>query len=162
MRHSTSGIADKCAPSTNSWLFSSIAGLATLLKRGNIVTATDYQGPGGPGPHPYLVGASAAHSVLDIGRAAREVPQATALLCGASRKDVTRLSGLLNSQRATPLSCSSWVRQRHQSSQLAPAESHCELSQTASNRISLSSFDSEVKQRLGAVGVRTMFVMRKR
>ena len=93
---------------------------------------------------------------------AREVPQATALLCGASRKDVTRLSGLLNSQRATPLSCSSWVRQRHQSSQLAPAESHCGLSQTASNRISLSSFDSEVKQRLEAVGVRTMFVMRKR
>ena len=133
------------------------------LNQGYIVAATDYQGLGGPGPHPYLGGPSAAHSVLDIGRAAREVPQATALLCGAIRKEVTRLSGLLNSRRATPLSsCSSWVRQRHQSSQLAPAESHCRLSQTASNRISLSSFDSEVKQRLEAVGVRTMFVMRKR
>ena len=128
MRHSTSGIADECAPSTHSWLFSSIAGLASLPKRGYIVAATNYQGLGGPGPNPFLVGPSAAHSVLDIGRAAREVPQATALLCGAIRKEVTRLSGLLNSQRATSLSCSSWVRQRHQSSQLAPAENHCELS----------------------------------
>ena len=76
--HGTSGIADACAPSTNSWLFSSIAGLASLLQRGYIVAATDYQGLGGPGPHPYLVGSSAAHSVLDAVRAAREVPQASA------------------------------------------------------------------------------------
>ena len=76
--HGTSGIADECAPSTNSWLFSSIAGLASLLKKGYIVAATDYQGLGGPGPHPYLVGPNAAHSVLDIVRAAREVPQVSA------------------------------------------------------------------------------------
>ena len=76
--HGTSGIADACAPSTNSWLFSSIAGLASLLQRGYIVAATDYQGLGGPGPHPYLVGPSAAHSVIDAVRAAREVPQASA------------------------------------------------------------------------------------
>ena len=76
--HGTSGIADECAPSTNSWLFSSIAGLASLLRQGYIVAATDYQGLGGPGPHPYLVGPSAAHSVLDAVRAAREVPLASA------------------------------------------------------------------------------------
>ena len=76
--HGTSGIADACAPSTNSWLFGSIAGLASLLQQGYIVAATDYQGLGGPGPHPYLVGPSAAHSVLDAVRAAREVPQASA------------------------------------------------------------------------------------
>ena len=76
--HGTSGIADACAPSTNSWLFSSIAGLASLLRHGYIVAATDYQGLGGPGPHPYLVGPVAAHSVLDVVRAAREVPQAAA------------------------------------------------------------------------------------
>ena len=76
--HGTSGIADDCAPSTNSWLFSSIAGLASLLQQGYIVAATDYQGLGGPGPHPYLVGPSAAHSVLDAVRAAREVPLASA------------------------------------------------------------------------------------
>ena len=76
--HGTSGIADECAPSTNSWLFSSIAGLASMLKQGYVVAATDYQGLGGPGPHPYLVGPSAAHSVLDIVRAATEVPQASA------------------------------------------------------------------------------------
>ena len=50
--HGTSGIADACAPSTNSWLFGSIAGLASLLQQGYIVAATDYQGLGGPGPHP--------------------------------------------------------------------------------------------------------------
>ena len=76
--HGTSGIADECAPSTNRWLFGSIAGLASLLGHGYIVAATDYQGLGGPGTHPYLVGPSAAHSVLDIVRAAKEVPQASA------------------------------------------------------------------------------------
>ena len=76
--HGTSGIADECAPSTNSWLFSNIAGLASLLKHGYIVAATDYQGLRGPGLHPYLVGPIAAHSVLDIVRAAREVPKASA------------------------------------------------------------------------------------
>jgi len=76
--HGTSGIADDCAPSTNSWLFGSVAGLASLLRHGYIVAATDYQGLGGPGPHPYLVGSSAAHSVLDAVRVAREVPQASA------------------------------------------------------------------------------------
>ena len=76
--HGTSGIADDCAPSTNSWLFGSIAGLADMLRRGYIVAATDYQGLGGPGPHPYLVGPSTAHSVLDVVRAAREVPRASA------------------------------------------------------------------------------------
>ena len=76
--HGTSGIADACAPSTNSWLFGSIAGLSDLLKRGYIVAATDYQGLGGPGLHPYLIGPSAAHSMLDAVRAARAVPDASA------------------------------------------------------------------------------------
>lgn len=76
--HGTSGIADACAPSTNTWVFNSIAGLRDLLKRGYIVAATDYQGLGGPGPHPYLIGLSAAHSVLDVVRAARTVPHALA------------------------------------------------------------------------------------
>lgn len=76
--HGTSGIADACAPSANGWLFDSIAGLRDLLKHGYIVAATDYQGLGGPGPHPYLIGASAAHSVLDAVRAARAVPHASA------------------------------------------------------------------------------------
>ena len=76
--HGTSGIADACAPSSNSWLFGSIAGLSQILKHGYIVAATDYQGLGGPGPHPYLVGPSAAHSIIDAVRAARAVPQASA------------------------------------------------------------------------------------
>ena len=46
--------------------------------QGYINAATDYQRLGGPGPHLYLVGPSAAYSVLDIVRAAREVPKASA------------------------------------------------------------------------------------
>ena len=36
------------------------------VKRGWVVTKTDYEGLGTPGSHPYLVGASAARSAADI------------------------------------------------------------------------------------------------
>ena len=74
--HGTSGIADQCAPSTNDWLFGSIAGLEAMLARGYVVVATDYAGLGTPGPHPYLIGPSAARSVVDAVRATRELPAA--------------------------------------------------------------------------------------
>ena len=77
-KYVTSGIADECAPSINSWLFSSIAGLAVILNQGYIVAAADYQGLRSPVPHPYLVGPRAAHSVLDVIRAAGEVTKASA------------------------------------------------------------------------------------
>lgn len=97
-------------PLNQYWLFSSIAGLASLLKKGYIVAATDYQGLGGPGPHPYLVGPSAAHSVLDLVRAAREVPQVSAstrfAVWGERRREAMRVFGLLNAPRATPLNYS--------------------------------------------------------
>ena len=72
--HGTSGIADQCAPSVNDWLFGSIAGLETMLARGYIVVATDYEGLGSAGPHPYLIGSSAARSVVGAVLAAREIP----------------------------------------------------------------------------------------
>lgn len=74
--HGTSGIADACAPSVNDWLFDSIAGLRPMLARGYVVVATDYEGLGSRGPHPYLVGTSAARSVVDAVRAARELKAA--------------------------------------------------------------------------------------
>ncbi len=65
--HGTAGIADECAPSS--------LGPSSLLEgfalAGYVVTATDYEGLGTPGRHPYLVGESAARSVLDSVRAAR-------------------------------------------------------------------------------------------
>src|SRR5690349_1303051 len=73
--HGTVGIADACAPSLigmpgnydsallNSW-----------LKAGYAVVRTDYEGLGVPGvTHPYLIGLSEAHSLLDIVRAARKL-----------------------------------------------------------------------------------------
>ena len=69
--HGTTGVADPCAPSLGS--LSSIAYLGPLLKARMIVVATDYQGLGTPGIHPYLVGQSEAQGVLDAARAARNL-----------------------------------------------------------------------------------------
>lgn len=55
-----------------------IMGLPELLKRGYAVVAPDYPGLGTPGPHPYLVGESEGHAVLDAVRAARNAPEAHA------------------------------------------------------------------------------------
>lgn len=70
--HGTTGIADRCAPS----LDPTAAGLllaGPLLERGLVVAATDYEGLGTPGRHPYLVGESEGRGVLDIARAARHL-----------------------------------------------------------------------------------------
>jgi len=68
--HPTTGIARRCAPSLESDFGATIPGAAALIKRGFVIAATDYVGLGGPGTHPYLVGTSAARSVLDSVRAA--------------------------------------------------------------------------------------------
>ncbi len=44
------------------------------MERGYVVTATDYPGLGTAGPHPYLVGVSAARAVIDSVRVARTMP----------------------------------------------------------------------------------------
>ncbi|MCJ0904625.1 lipase family protein [Rhodococcus sp. ARC_M6] len=68
--HGTVGVADQCAPSTSGR--TSIY-LGYWLEQGYAVAATDYVGLGTPGVHPYLDGRSAAHSVVDMVRAARAV-----------------------------------------------------------------------------------------
>lgn len=68
--HPTTGIARKCAPSLESDFGATVPGAAQLVEQGFVIAATDYVGLGGPGTHPYLVGASAARSVLDSVRAA--------------------------------------------------------------------------------------------
>lgn len=76
--HPTTGAAARCAPSVGLDPFDTIEGLADLLARGYTVAATDYPGMGLPGPSSYLIGASEAHSVLDIARAAANIPAAHA------------------------------------------------------------------------------------
>jgi alpha-beta hydrolase superfamily lysophospholipase len=76
--HGTRGIADSCAPSRRSAAASEIPGIDDIIKAGYTVAATDYEGLGTPGIHPYLVGDSEAHGILDIARAAQHFKDAQA------------------------------------------------------------------------------------
>lgn len=71
--HPTTGVGDHCAPTQRPDMAGSVPGLDLLLARGFVVVATDYEGLGTPGDHPYLVGDSAARSVIDSVRAARSL-----------------------------------------------------------------------------------------
>ncbi len=76
--HPTTGVIDRCAPTRLPDLAGTVAGLEEMLRRGYVVAATDYEGLGTRGMHPYLVGPSEARSVLDSVRAARDLSDAYA------------------------------------------------------------------------------------
>lgn len=67
--HGTVGIADVCAPSWNGRQAQDEEYLNRYLARGYAVVASDYQGLGTKGTHPYLHTRAAAYSNLDIIRA---------------------------------------------------------------------------------------------
>ena len=67
--HGTTGLADICAPSIRTRYLFEIKYLDAWLAQGFAVVATDYQGLGTPGPHPYMQARPAAYSVLDSVRA---------------------------------------------------------------------------------------------
>lgn len=68
--HGTSGVARQCAPSlTPKNATQLVEGVQQLVDQGYMVTATDYQGLGSEGAHPYLIAKSEAQSVLDSVRA---------------------------------------------------------------------------------------------
>jgi pimeloyl-ACP methyl ester carboxylesterase len=73
--HGTTGGADACAPSRAGL---EIPYVDELLAAGYVVAATDFEGLGTPGPHPYLVGASEGRGVLDAARAAGRLEEAGA------------------------------------------------------------------------------------
>lgn len=75
--HGTTGVADTCAPS-KSGAFGIPAQIRELVAKGYVVTATDYEGLGTDGIHPYIVGRSEGRSVLDSIGAAIRLPQAHA------------------------------------------------------------------------------------
>jgi alpha-beta hydrolase superfamily lysophospholipase len=76
--HGTTGTARACAPSllstSSDYGIYLTPDLGGLLSAGYVVAATDYQGLGAPGIHPYLVGAAEGQDVLDAARAARQLP----------------------------------------------------------------------------------------
>jgi pimeloyl-ACP methyl ester carboxylesterase len=78
--HGTTGTADQCAPTRirpTSIVAPYVAyvhpQLEDWIKAGYAVVATDYQGLGTPGPHPYLVGEAEGRSVVDMVSAARQL-----------------------------------------------------------------------------------------
>ncbi|MEU5161367.1 lipase family protein [Streptomyces sp. NPDC020875] len=73
LAHGTVGNADICAPSrVDAREFAGNPEIRGWLHRGVAVVATDYEGLGTPGPHPYLHARSAAYGTIDIVRAARQ------------------------------------------------------------------------------------------
>lgn len=76
--HGTWGVASNCVPENDAAYFNATPGLSEAIRRGHVVVAADYPGLGTSMPHPYLVGRSAAHAVLDAVRAARGIPGAAA------------------------------------------------------------------------------------
>jgi fermentation-respiration switch protein FrsA (DUF1100 family) len=75
--HPTTGIARGCALSLEGGrLTSTVPGLADFIAAGDVVAATDYQGLGAPGVHPYLIGKASGADVLDSVRAAAALPGA--------------------------------------------------------------------------------------
>ena len=71
--HGTVGIADRCTPSKNIGQIETLMA-GTFNSLGIAVVATDYEGLGTPGRHPYIVGASEARGVIDAVRALRAIP----------------------------------------------------------------------------------------
>jgi alpha-beta hydrolase superfamily lysophospholipase len=76
--HGTTGLSDRCAPSRSPAAATALEWAPELLARGYVVAATDYEGLGTPGPHPYLVGESEGRSVLDVARVAGDLAAAGA------------------------------------------------------------------------------------
>lgn len=74
--HGTTGIADECAPSRAGYV--GVSEVVDLVRLGYVIAATDYEGLGTDGIHPYLVGISEGRSVLDSIRAAQDLPEAGA------------------------------------------------------------------------------------
>ncbi len=78
--HGTKGVADPCTPSrfyrSGFHDFFDIA--PELVAAGYVGVASDYEGLGTPGIHPYLVGASEGRGQLDIVKAARQIDEAGA------------------------------------------------------------------------------------
>jgi pimeloyl-ACP methyl ester carboxylesterase len=71
--HATIGVADACIQMNSFDGHLGIPEIQQRLDAGFVVAATDYEGIGGPGTHPYMVGESEAAAVINILRALPEI-----------------------------------------------------------------------------------------
>lgn len=74
--HGTTGVADECAPSKSPATSEAKRLGQVAVDNGWVLAATDYEGLGTPGRHPYLVGRSEGRSVLDAVLATQQLPEA--------------------------------------------------------------------------------------
>jgi len=73
--HGTTGIADECSPSVTN-KNAEMGLVENALSEEYLIAATDYEGLGTPGRHPYLVGESEGRSTIDAILAAGQLPDA--------------------------------------------------------------------------------------
>lgn len=99
--HGTAGIGDTCLPALNDRARSVSAKAAPFLAAGYAFAATDYIGFGTPGVLPYLDGRAAAHSVVDMVRAARAVLPALAPSWAVVGQSQGGQAALFTADRAT-------------------------------------------------------------
>lgn len=71
--HGTTGVTPPCGPSVSKDALAGIPDMTRPLAQGWVLVLTDYPGLGTPGVHPYMVGVSEAHAVLDSVRAAHHL-----------------------------------------------------------------------------------------
>ena len=73
--HGTTGLGDDCAPSKTfaNQTAPEMAIVTFVAQQGLAFVATDYEGLGTPGPHPYLVNVAEGRNVLDAVRAAQRI-----------------------------------------------------------------------------------------
>lgn len=78
--HGTTGLGDACATSQQfaTGTAAELAIVTFVQGQGLAFVATDYEGLGTPGPHPYLVNVSAGRNVLDSIRAVQSMPESGA------------------------------------------------------------------------------------
>jgi len=72
--HGTTGLGDQCAPSRLGGSFADSGYVAVAQQAGLVYVASDYEGLGTPGDHPYLMGLSEGRGILDAARAANQIP----------------------------------------------------------------------------------------
>lgn len=106
--HVTTGAADNCAPSAATpdnpeWekLTRGDEIVDMLLENGIAVARTDYEGVGGDGPHPYLIGKSLARSQTEIVRTARELEPTIGTRWAAAGHSEGGVSSIFSAQYAS-------------------------------------------------------------
>jgi hypothetical protein len=73
--HGTTGMADQCSPSITG-RNAELGLVESKMSSEYLIAATDYEGLGTPGVHPYLVGESEGRSTIDAVLAAGQLPDA--------------------------------------------------------------------------------------